>query len=68
MKFLAIFSLLSITALASNSWYDPGADVTCTGDRESGAINCKSGHLDDAPEVSSLSRLPKPPPPLTDIV
>ncbi|KAL2209982.1 hypothetical protein CC79DRAFT_1365397 [Sarocladium strictum] len=51
MQFIAFFSLISV-AVAGTSWYDPAADVTCSGDHETGGISCQSGHLDDAPEVN----------------
>ena len=47
---LAILSALLITVQA-NSWYVPSRNITCTG-YDDGHINCESGHLFDAPEVS----------------
>lgn len=60
MKIFAILSLLSVTALAGTTWYDPNKEVTCTGDKETGAISCEAGHIGDAPVVRFPNRASSP--------
>lgn len=57
MKFFTILSLLSVTALAGTTWYDPDKDVTCTGNQETGDISCENGQIGDAPVVSVWRRV-----------
>ena len=52
--FAALVSVLSVAVQASGaSWYVPSRNITCTGASD-GQISCDAGHIDNAPEVSTI--------------